>query len=390
MMRALILVLADPSGNPRPKRVFHLLEDMGFAVDIVSFPIIGDLVPRRHYEIPRVPSSSNLVRLFRKVVIGSGLVLSRFPLPAVYHEKLIDFWYGLGHLYEILQRVKYDLLVVEDIFLLPLAFKHKGRAKVLFDAREYYPLQREDNLVFRLVERTFRIHLCRNYLPLCDQVITVSSGLANEYYKEFKVHAGVLRSTSNRINCPVHPLRRKKLRMVHHGKANRNRKLENMLRVMELVDDRFSLDLFLTGSRNYIAELKDIARQSKHINIHDPVPFSAIVPKLNTFDIGFFFVEPTTFNLRHCLPNKLFEFIQARLMVAIGPSPDMAELVQRHDCGVVADSFDIHAMAGVLNRLDTDKVMRYKHNSDTAARELCWEKEGRKLHMFIEKMLNSS
>ena len=263
---------------------------------------------------------------------------------------------------------------------------------MLFDAREYYPRQMEDNLRFRLIERPLRVYLCRQYLPLCDQVITVSPGLAREYFKEFQIHAEVVRSTPIYADCPIQPVQEEKLRLVYHGAANKNRKIENMLQLMELLDDRFTLDLFLVGTdtskQKYIAKMKDIARQSKHITFHDPVPFSAIIPTLNMFfDIGLFYVEPTTFNLQYCLPNKLFEFIQARLMVAIGPSPDMAGLVREHDCGVVAESFDLHAMASVLNRLDTEKVMRYKQKSDVVARELCWEQEGERLQLIIEKML---
>jgi hypothetical protein len=33
------------------------------------------------------------------------------------------------------------------------------------------------------------------------------------------------------------------------------------------------------------------------------------------------------------------EFIQARLAVAVDPSPEMARLVQRYGCGVVAPDF---------------------------------------------------
>jgi len=39
----------------------------------------------------------------------------------------------------------------------------------------------------------------------------------------------------------------------------------------------------------------------------------------------------------HALSDKLFEFIQACLADAIGPSPEMARIIHEDSCGIVAD-----------------------------------------------------
>ena len=113
----------------------------------------------------------------------------------------------------------------------------------------------------------------------------------------------------------------------------------------------------------------------KYVSIKKPIKYNEIVNKLSNYDIGIFYNEPTTFNLRHSLPNKIFEFIQARLAVAIAPSPDMKDLVEKYDCGVVAADFDISDMARSLNLLTESELDRLKKNSHIAAAELNIEKE---------------
>lgn len=86
--------------------------------------------------------------------------------------------------------------------------------------------------------------------------------------------------------------------------------------------------------------------------ILEPVPMHRIVSFASTYDIGVFLLPPTNFNYRNALPNKLFEFIQARLAVAIGPSPQMAAVVREWNCGIVSDDFTPASLGENLQRLD--------------------------------------
>lgn len=280
----------------------------------------------------------------------------------------------------------YDLVIVEDIGLLPAAFRAAAGSPVLFDAREYYPRQDDTNLWFKFLDRSHRVLLCRSYMTQCAAVVTVSPGIAAEYKREFGVDAQLVRSVPAYVEAQLTPANPHSIRMVHHGVANDNRKLEQMIEVMSLLDKRFSLDFYLTGNPEYISALQLAAEGDVRIRFRDAIPFEQIVSTLNGYDIGIFFVPPTTFNLKYCLPNKLFEFIQARLAVAISPTPDMADLVREYGCGLVAADFEPASMATALNALTPEAVTAYKRASDKAARELCFEVEGRKLAVLIERL----
>ena len=107
---------------------------------------------------------------------------------------------------------------------------------------------------------------------------------------------------------------------------------------------------------------------------------------LNKYDLGFYYLEPKGFNVTYNLPNKFFEFIQARLALAIGPSPDMAKLVNKYDCGFISKDFSISSMVKTLSELDANKINLSKHNSSLAAKELCFEKESEKLKIMINEL----
>ena len=138
-----------------------------------------------------------------------------------------------------------------------------------------------------------------------------------------------------------------------------------------------SLDLMLMEVEpDYMHSLRQKAGQDSRIRFIKPVPMPQICQSINGYDVGLYLLPPNNFNQRHALPNKFFEFVQARLAVAIGPSPEMATLVQRHGCGVVAESFEPQALARALQGLTTENVAAFKDASHRAAEELSFTRGG--------------
>ena len=112
-----------------------------------------------------------------------------------------------------------------------------------------------------------------------------------------------------------------------------------------------------------------------------------ICRRLNQYDVGIYLLPPVNFNHEHALPNKFFEFIQARLAVAIGPSPEMARIVNEYSLGVIAASFEPKALAAALDQLTDESIRAYKLAAGRAARELNYEAAGRVLLHEIERLV---
>ncbi len=141
-----------------------------------------------------------------------------------------------------------------------------------------------------------------------------------------------------------------------------------MIETMDYLDDRFHLDLMLMKTNpRYYNKLKKLTKKRSNVRIIPSIPFKNIIEHLNKYDIGFFLCPPTTFNLKHTMPNKLFEFVQARLAIAIGPSPDMNKFARENQVGIVSDDFSPKSMANALNALSISEVDQFKKNADKAA-----------------------
>jgi len=377
------MCLNDISNDPRPLRTIKTLNRSNYQVDILSWPNTYNI---KKYYIKHYIIYSNSKTVYKKLlkrILKFIQPILRIPnINQTLIELLFDL-YRFKHIYNI-----YDIIIIEDIEFLPIVAIKKCKYKLIFDMREYYPLQRENNTLFNVFERPYRHWICKNYLNTCDSLYTVSKGLADRYSSTYNVDVSIIKSVPNKQSLFPNNHASDKIKMVHHGIANTNRKIENMIYLMNLLDNRFSLDLYLTGIKKNIGNLVDISSNYNQVKILPSVPFENIIQTLNTYDIGIFYNEPTTFNLKHCLPNKLFEFIQARLVVAIGPSPDMAEIVHEYECGVVSEEFSIESMANILNSLTPEKIMFYKSNSHIAANNLNFETESKKLMNLIENTFN--
>jgi hypothetical protein len=300
-------------------------------------------------------------------------------------------WAGLGRARALqgeLSQRNFDLIITHDITLMPLACGVKSEnTKIMLDAREYYPRNFDDQPQWRRDVMPVNLYLCKEYLPRCDKIITVSDGLAQEYAREFHVDPEVVMSMPVYRNLsPVLP-QNNSIRIIHHGYASFSRKLEVMIEMMDYVDERFSLDLMLLlGSGNYWDKIVSMVDSRKNVNLISPVPMDQIVPFTNQYDIGLFLCPPTNFNLTYTLPNKFFEFIQARLAIAIGPSIEMRKIVDQYDCGIVSRDFEPQTLATELNKLTVDKLMYYKNQSHAAASILNAQTTGKRVHEIVAEL----
>lgn len=221
-------------------------------------------------------------------------------------------------------------------------------------------------------------------------MITVSHGIADEYEKIYGVKAKVMPNAPNFANLKPSESDGSSIRMIHHGGLRPSQKVENMIFLMDELDERFYLDfMFVDGNTRYFNKLRRLASKNRRIGFKEPVPLGDVLSTINEYDVGLHLLSPTSFNNQMALPNKFFEFIQARLALAIWPSPEMARITKHFQCGIVAEDFSIVSMARKLNSLTHEGVAQYKKNTDDAARELCSDRNKELLVEIVESMISS-
>lgn len=265
------------------------------------------------------------------------------------------------------------VIIANDIDALPLAHQLAGSGVVLYDAHEYSPGQNLFTWRWRLFHYPYRVWACKQWMPRSFRCITVNQPIAEAYRSLCGVSCSISMNMPNRYPLEPRQTDPDRIRLIHHGGAAPLRQLERLISMVGCLDRRFTLTFMLVASDDspYLQELKRLGRMhGDRISFEPPVGFDDIVPTISHYDMGVCLLPSSTTNLRLALPNKLFEFIQARLAVAVSPNPAMAALVHEHGVGVVSDENTPEAMARILNGLTSKQIDQMRQCSHRAAASL--------------------
>jgi hypothetical protein len=110
-----------------------------------------------------------------------------------------------------------------------------------------------------------------------------------------------------------------------------------------------------------------------NVRLIPSVSFAEIIPFISNYDLGVYSLAPISFNNQMALPNKFFEFVQARLPMVIGPSPVMLKYMEKYQIGKVCRDFGSESLAEAIRTISKEDLMTFRSNLDVAARELSME-----------------
>ena len=241
------------------------------------------------------------------------------------------------------------------------------------------------------MKQKYIYYLCNTYLIQCDEIITVTKGIAKEYEKEFNIEIrNIITNAPKYKELNVKKTRQNNIRIVYHGAMNKSRHLEYLVDIVDRLDDRFKLYFYLIETNNkdeYSKKLIKKIENSKKCLLKRAVSPEEIVEEIHKYDIGIFFLKPVNFNYQYALPNKFFEFIQARLAVAIGPSIEMKNYIDKYNCGIISDDFSCESMIDKLNNLTADDIDNYKINCCKLSEEENYEKNSVILKNIVMNLL---
>lgn len=356
-------------------RTFDALKD-SFKIQTAGFAPLGnsnelfiDLKPILNCTENTITFHLNYPTILRRII---SFIINAFILKKYNANQYYDRMYwtkSKKEAYKILCKHKSDLIIAHGIDALPIASKlcEESGAKLVFNAHEYYPREFEENEEWRRNVQPYYHHLCKMYLPKVNLFINVSENIRMEYVKNFNVDSIILTNAADYSD--LNPtICNRQIKIIHHGAALRSRNIELMIKTAELLTENFKLDLMLVPTDySYLQELKELVRNNNKVSIVDPVQFNEIVSFLNNYDIGLYILPKSNFNNEMALPNKFFEFVQARLMLAVSPNPEMSQIIKKYDLGVVADDYTPESLASAVNKLTSEKINYYKNNSHSAA-----------------------
>ena len=155
-----------------------------------------------------------------------------------------------------------DLIIAHDLITLPVAllFAKKNGANVLLDLHEYFPHQYKDLWTNRIFYSKLWNHICFNYLPKADAVITVCRGIADEYKKNYGVTPEVITNAPYFSDLTPSVTKENNIRIIYHGLVHKSRKSENMIQLMDHLDRRFELDfMIIRDNSKYCRRIESVS-----------------------------------------------------------------------------------------------------------------------------------
>jgi len=331
--------------------------------------------------------------LFTRVTGFLLMVLGRLV------PKLYERWYwSKAHHRAALENAlsaRADLYHANDWNALPVAAEAARRfgSKLVLDAHEYAPLEFAERRWWRWFYRPLVVHFLRKYRGQLDGSMTVAPAIAERYAAEFGFSPITVLNTPKLEEVKPHKVDPDNIRLVYHGGASPDRRLERMIEALALAERRFALHFIMVDeSSTYVQSLKELAGrlEPERIHFHPPVPPSQVVERIAEYDIGFYLLEPSNYNNSVALPNKFFDFIAAGLAVCVGPSPGMARMVKEYGFGRATPSFDPAAAARTLNSLSVGEIEQMRECSRQAARLFNADSEMSKMLALYSKVFDGN
>jgi glycosyltransferase involved in cell wall biosynthesis len=365
MKKIIVSVTNDLTSDQRVHRVCLTLTGMGFKVQLIG---------------RRLPSS---LPLSQRIYLTKRMRLLFLKGPMFYAE--FNFRLMLFLLFQ-----KSDLLLSNDLDTLPANFlvSRLKRKKLIYDSHEYFTEVPE--LVGRPRVQKIWKWFEKKMVPGVDAAYTVCRSLADVYSEKYRIPFWVVRNLP--FSADYHAERsqpdEKKKTIIYQGALNKGRGLEQAIRAMQYLPEA---SLEIAGSGDIDNELHNLAARLKINNVFftGKLPFEKVMDLTLNADLGISVEEDLGLNYHFALPNKLFDYIQARIPVAVSDLPEMSQIVREYDIGLIAASSEPEMLAATFRKALYDETLRKKWevNLDKAAQVLNWEKEQQIVRGIFGKFL---
>ncbi len=314
-------------------------------------------------------------------LVRGGTFATRHLQGVLLNLKLYELAYSLiPQVAEARKRLRgrdFDVVLANDLPAAGVAATIVPNDRIHLDLHEYWPGLHDDVERWRKIRRPHYVWMLKKYAAHARGHSTVNEAIADRYEKEFGFRSDVVANAAP-FRADLRPAAvADSIRMVHSGGVNPGRRIDVMMRAVAAASIDVSLDLYLVGKgSDTYQQLERLAEElGDRVRILPPVTQAELVSTLNAYDVGIHVLAPTCTNNKLALPNKFFDFVQARLAMITGPTEAMVEILRERDLGIVSDGFGQEAVTAAINSLTSEAVTSFKQHADVAAEELGAERQ---------------
>lgn len=294
-----------------------------------------------------------------------------------------------------LQQARPGLVHVHNPELLPAVARYAKQtgSPWIYDSHEYSAAERWESLAWRLVFPAFVRALERSCVPAAAAVTCVSDTLAGYLQDDLALaeRPVVVRNVPDGEPLRPKPTDPNRILLHYHGLLNSGRGIMRLLSVMQHLPKRFSLRITGPVLQPGYGDLLDeeISKRglTGRVQRQAAVPNDELIGHAAEADIGIFLFPAHTRHLQCALPNKLFDYAQAGLMVVAGRGQEVVSSIRRNANGIAVADISATAVAEQIAALDAADIDRFKAASFKAAQTDRWSVEQETLINLTRSLL---
>ncbi|MCW4451699.1 glycosyltransferase family 4 protein [Kaistella sp. BT6-1-3] len=353
-MKVLVSVFNNLSTDQRVEKVCRTLSENGFSIELIGNNWGGLPDLKRDYPVSRIILKSKILRY-----------------------AYVEFQWKLYK--ELLKKAdQHTILLSNDLdTLLPnYMVSKKLNLPLVYDSHEIFTEMPSVN--GRFTQNIWR-SLESFIAPKLKFMMTASESYADWFHKTYGIERPVvvqnfpLKSGNPQdysiVNSPKV--------IIYQGVINPSRGLDKLIPEMHKIENA---ELWIAGDGPKKKEFQEL---TKNLGLDDKVKFiGKILPeKLREItqkaDLGVSIEENNGLSYYFSMPNKISDYIQARIPVVVSDFPEMRKVADHFKAGEKIR--DYNELAQKIQLVLNNGKHSYKDALDHAASQLCWENEENRL-----------
>lgn len=276
-----------------------------------------------------------------------------------------------------LLRTPLNAITANDLDTLPacyLAARYK-QVPLIYDTHEYFTGVPE--LMRRPYVRAFWGTLERWLVPRTLHRLTVNQVIADRYLQELGCGFIPIYNVPYYREAPaLHP--HTPAVVLYQGALQQGRGLEALIQGFSMVSQ--PAELWIVGGGYLEAELKALATtlpSNNPIRFWGKQAFEKLNPITAQATLGVSLEDTSAPNSALSSPNKVYDYIQARVPILVTQRPELDALLAKYPVGISIPTATPETVSNALNYLlsDPELLSRYRQATEPAAKTLCWESQ---------------
>lgn len=362
-MKIISLVATSFQNDNRVQRMAETIQSMGNDITIVGWKKGNVAEHEKINGIPihRVFPSTTKWKRSNKLI---GLIqFIHFNWTVIQAYKKVDIWHCNDF---------------EAFWMGVFAKWMNPRLKLVYDLHEYQKERLGTPWYVRKVIGWLESWQIKN----AERLITISPGIQKEYERLYGVtNIALVRNTPHHtevVNANIYrekfPIRADQKIFLYQGMLGPDRGIEELISAFhQRKDDRAVL--MIMGQGKLLPLVEKAMKENALIFHHPYVPYHEINRYTSSADVGFNMAKDSCLNHTYCLPNKIFEYIQALLPIVTNNLVDCTQLIQTYQIGTVIQQYDSDGINTAIDEMLNKDFSQLKNHLTTAKSELHWEKE---------------